>query len=96
MKTFFRVGEVLNGILRKKKLLDEFELMKVLCRWEEIVGERVAKWAKPLRAKKRVLYVEVKDPSYLSHLEFLKEELKRKIVEKVGTEFKDIKLILSD
>ncbi len=96
MKGFSSVAEILSEILKKKKLCDQMEFLKIFSHWEEIVGEKFFEYARPLRIKGNILYVEVKDPAYLSHMEYLKENLMDRIAEKTGKEIGDVKFILSD
>lgn len=96
MKGFTPISEVLAGILKKRRLCDEMEFLKIFSKWEEIVGKRFAEHAHPVRIKKNILYVEVKDPSYLSHMEYMKGNLMDKITDLIGKEIGDVKFVLSD
>jgi predicted nucleic acid-binding Zn ribbon protein len=96
MKSFTPVKDVIFQILKRKKLCEEIDFLKIFAEWEEIVGERLAMYAKPIRMRKNILYVEVKDPTYLSHMEYVKEKLIEKIINLVGKEIKDLRFVLPD
>ncbi|MCX7858113.1 MAG: DUF721 domain-containing protein [Deltaproteobacteria bacterium] len=96
MKKFTPLSEVLISILKKRKLCDEVEVLKVFSRWEEIVGERLAEHAQPLRIKKKVLYIGVKDPTYLCHMEFMKGTILEKVNTATGKQVEDVKFLLLD
>lgn len=64
--------------------------------WEEIVGETIAAHARPQRIKNGELVLEVDDPAWASEMEWLGEEIVRKIRVAVETEeITKIKVLLS-
>ncbi len=54
--------------------------------WEEIVGEVIAEHARPQRISNGVLVLEVDDPAWASEMEWLGEEIVRRITVAVATE----------
>ena len=68
----------------------------IFTEWEEIVGETIAAHARPQRIKNGELVLEVDDPAWASELEWLGEEIVRKISLAVETEeITKIKVLLS-
>lgn len=64
--------------------------------WEEIVGEVIAAHARPQRIAKGELVLEVDDPAWASEMEWLGEEIVRRIRTSVETEeITSVKVILS-
>ena len=64
--------------------------------WEAIVGETIAAHARPQRIAKGELVLEVDDPAWASEMEWLGEEIVRKISLAVETEeITSIKVLLS-
>ncbi|MCS7280559.1 MAG: DUF721 domain-containing protein [Desulfobacterota bacterium] len=96
MKNFTPIRDVLTKILKRKRICDDIKSLKLFTEWEKIVGERFARYAHPIRVKKNVLYVEIEDPAYLSHMEYIKANLIEKISKATGKMICDIKFTLSE
>ena len=87
------------GIERVMKHLDApapTVVTSVFSDWEEIVGEVIAAHARPQRIAKGELVLEVDDPAWASEMEWLVEEIVRRIRTSVETEeITSVKVILS-
>lgn len=53
--------------------------------WERLVGEVIAEHTTPVRIEKGVLYLEVDNPAWASEMEWMSEELLRRITAKANT-----------
>lgn len=78
---FVPVNKVLGNLLRGWNLSGDVDAYKVFDRWEEIVGEKVALHAKPVRTANRILYVEVDDPMWRTQLKYMRDEIMNRINE---------------
>ncbi len=59
-----------------QKKLQQYRIFAI---WEDVVGERIAKHAQPLRVMDLTLVVGVDHPVWMQELQMLKPELLRKI-----------------
>ena len=60
-------------------------MVQVLEHWDDLVGEAVARHARPKRLNDGVLVVEVDDPSWATQLRFLSEQLTNGLNERLGS-----------
>ena len=80
-----KVGDILKssfGRLGVSKRLNEYTIMKV---WDDVVGEEIAQRARPLRLIKGKLYVNVSSSPWMSELMHLKESMRGRINERLGS-----------
>jgi predicted nucleic acid-binding Zn ribbon protein len=80
-----RVGDILKssfGRLGVSKRLNEYTILKV---WDDVVGEEIAQRARPLRLIKGKLYVNVSSSPWMSELMHLKESMRGRINERLGS-----------
>lgn len=77
---FDSIGDILSRFFAKnpeaKKKIKQYSLFAV---WNEIVGERVAKHAQPLKMIDNTLVVRVDQSSWMHELQLMKPELLRRI-----------------
>jgi predicted nucleic acid-binding Zn ribbon protein len=52
--------------------------------WDDAVGSNIAGHARPLWIRKGLLRVEVSDPIWLQELEFVSEDIRERLNEKLG------------
>jgi len=74
-----RLGEVLTSALRTLPggaALADFALWS---RWDDIVGEVLARHARPMRLRRGVLLVHVDDSLWMQELQFLKDDLRNRL-----------------
>lgn len=74
------ISSILSGYFAKnpeaQKKMQQYGLFAI---WDEVVGERIAKHAQPLRMMELTLVVRVDHPTWMQELQMLKPELLRKI-----------------
>ncbi|MBW2216323.1 MAG: DUF721 domain-containing protein [Deltaproteobacteria bacterium] len=76
--------DVIAGLLNSGALPfnpDDSRIWKV---WDEVVGPAIARNAQPLRIKGRYLKVRVSDPIWYQELQFMEENIREKLNEKLG------------
>lgn len=73
-------------IFARYGLAEQFHEQEPLFYWEEVVGERLARIARPLRVHKGTLYIEVTSPVQARELELLKEKIIKRLNERLGEE----------
>ena len=82
-----------------KKFIEENDLSKklnqysVFSKWERVVGKAIAKNTRPKTIKNDTLYIEVHNPAWKTELQFMKNDLLKKIVRESKDGIKRIKLI---
>jgi predicted nucleic acid-binding Zn ribbon protein len=76
-----RVGELLEGLLKKHGVQDQVRRMDVLELWPEIVGEHVAEVTRAKGVDEATLFVEVRSSSWLMELNMMKGEFLRRVNE---------------
>jgi len=69
------VGEALADLIDTHGLVDELRAFDLLLRWDEIVGERVARRTRPDGFFKRVMWVRVANSSWMHELTMMKPAL---------------------
>ncbi len=91
-------GHVLQGLFEdgKSPLSRPFLRWKLWRSWESVVGETVSKACEPVSYDRGLLWIWVKNSTWLQELQFLKPELLRKINHWAQTDFiSDIKFTLN-
>ncbi len=76
----------IREIFARYGLAEQFREQEPLFYWEEAVGERLARIARPSRVHKGTLYVEVTSPVQARELELLKERIIKRLNERLGEE----------
>jgi predicted nucleic acid-binding Zn ribbon protein len=78
------IGEVLEDLVQKlgvKKRLQEYE---ALLRWEEVVGEQIARVATAVRITKGILVIKVRSSVWRNELNMRKGEIIQKLNDALG------------
>jgi len=75
------MGETLQEFLARTGLKDGVVRAGVMEEWEERVGERIARVARPRGFSGGTLFVEVRSSAWLMELDLMKEELLRRLNE---------------
>ncbi len=83
-KSAISLGDSIQSLLQSLGLKSKVDQYRVLDLWDEIVGEAIAKVARPDRVNDHVLYVRVKGMSWRTELVFQRQEILRLISDKVG------------
>jgi len=71
------VYDVLDDILKKAGT------HRAAVIWADVVGEKIAKYTKPKGVHRRVLIVEVANPVWRQQIEFLKDDILKKMNDKL-------------
>ncbi len=80
---FYSLKNVVERVLKEYKLNADVDTYKAFSLWNEIVGERMAHHAKPVRVNGHILYVEVDDPLWLTQLKYMKIDILDKIDKRI-------------
>lgn len=79
-----RVGSIIEKVMDNLGLSKRYHEQKAILLWDEIVGERIAKRAKPLYTRDGTLVVEVENSTWMNELQFLRREIIEKLNKKLG------------
>jgi predicted nucleic acid-binding Zn ribbon protein len=83
--SFKPVGSVLGKVLRNCRVTaKDVEALKVFSLWPQVVGERVAQHARPIRVNRQRLYVEVDDPVWLAQLRLMRVDILDRVEKTMG------------
>jgi len=74
------IYQFLKSIGIKGKIEENFAIVH----WDKVVGDEIAKQTEPFRVTDGILYVKVADTVWRNELYFLKNEIIKKLNEKVG------------
>lgn len=84
MDELTQIGALLHSALREIGLMDELRRDSFLMDWTNIVGERIASYAHPVRFDDGELWLVVEDPGWRSEIFNIKEMLIERINEAIG------------
>jgi hypothetical protein len=73
------IGSILEQLFRNPEWKDKLQASLPLLRWQEIVGDKIARQSQPESLRDGVLQVRVANSAWLHHLRFLKRDLRRKL-----------------
>lgn len=91
---FEHLGHLINDLIRSYGLEKKVQEYEVMARWEEIVGEKIARRTQPLRISSGKLFVQTKNAAWRNELFLLKPRIIEKINSSLGRELvKDIILV---
>jgi len=87
------VGSVLQSLLRELGLEQRVKVGQFFSLWEEIVGEQIARHARPVEYMRGVIWVSVDSSAWLAELsQYMKPELLKKLRRRSGSiTIKDVK-----
>ncbi len=86
------IGEALDELVESLGIGRKLHEQDIFSRWEEAVGERIGKVAKPTRILKGTLFVSVSNGAWRNELSMRKQEIVRRLNELLAEEIvKDIK-----
>ncbi len=77
------VSELLKSLLGKKGLDQRLPRYQAWLVWDKIVGEQIAKRARPLRIREKILEVRVDHPVWMQQLQMLKPQILKKLHEQL-------------
>lgn len=74
-----RVGDLLGELLSRLGIDEEIERQEVLVRWPEVVGERIASFARAAAVSRGVLFVKVDSSAWMNELNFMRHDILRRL-----------------
>lgn len=77
------VASLLKKLLGDKGLDDRLPRYQAWLVWDKVVGEQIAKRARPLRIREKVLEVRVDHPVWMQQLQMLKPQILKKLHEQL-------------
>jgi predicted nucleic acid-binding Zn ribbon protein len=83
---FKHVGSIVHGVLDSFRTESGFELAGIFGIWDNIVGDSVAKNARPAGFKGKILLVNVVSSVWIQELQFHKKEMIKKLNGAFGKE----------
>ena len=81
-----RLGNVLQGILRKHKIFFDSEEQHLLEVWQKAVGPKILVQTRPDKLKRNTLFIKVSSSVWMQQLHILKPEIIEKINNLLGKE----------
>ena len=81
-----RLGNVLQGILKKHNIFFDSEEQRLLEVWQKAVGPQISVQTRPDRLKRNTLFVKVSSSVWMHQLHILKQDIIEKINELLGKE----------
>jgi len=70
---------LVGAILKKLGVAEQVERAAIFSEWEDRVGEKIARRARPVRLNEGTLFVEVESSSWMMELQMMKRELMERI-----------------
>jgi hypothetical protein len=86
------IGSILEQLFSKPEWKDKLQASLPLLRWQEIVGDKIARQSQPESLRDGVLEVRVANSAWLHHLRFLERDLRQKLNKELPTlEIKELR-----
>lgn len=79
MKQAERVGPLLKQVLGERGMEERLSRYQAWLVWDKLVGEQIARRARPLRFRQGVLEVQVDHPVWMQQLQMLKPQILAKL-----------------
>ena len=73
------IGSILEQLFRNPEWKDKLKASIPLLRWQEIVGDKIARQSQPESLSNGVLQVKVENSAWLHHFRFLERDLRQKL-----------------
>lgn len=86
------LGDSLDGLLRSMHGTDRRQIGGVFGTWDEAVGPAVAAHVRPIRVDRRVLTVDVDDPTWATQVKLLHDDLLARVVAASGADLERIEV----
>ena len=74
-----RVGGLLSALFERLRITERVDRAAVIGEWDDVVGEHIARVARPLRVRDRTLFVEVSSAAWMMELTMMRRELLRRV-----------------
>ncbi len=85
-----RVGDVLKECLKDMGLGSALQLSEIERMWEEIVGDRISRRAKPIRIEGDRLIISTVAPPWSNEVSLMRDEIKERILKMTGIKLGEI------
>ena len=87
------LGSIMGSLLKDLGLEERVKVGRLFSLWDEIVGEQVARHARPVEYRRGILVVSVDSSTWLAELsQYMKPEILKKLRSRAGSlVIKDIK-----
>lgn len=82
------IGQIIKRVLARQGMEKGLKEGEVLSRWEDIVGEKVAKHTEAVALESGILFIKVNDSTWRNELSLMSEILK----DKINGEFDEIRV----
>jgi len=79
-----RLGDILPQVLKKNRIALDFDAVRVLQLWDEVVGPQIAAQTRADTLRGEVLFVKVASSVWMQQLHFLKGEIMESLHRKLG------------
>jgi predicted nucleic acid-binding Zn ribbon protein len=79
------IGEVIQEVLKELHIDEKLKEISIINAWDEVVGEKFAKYTDGIYVKNKVLFVHLKSPIVRSELAMHKSALIKGLNEKAGS-----------
>ena len=79
-----QIGKILTKSLRNLRIDRRIKEQSIVLNWKQVVGERIASQANPVKVRDSILFVSVENASWRNELFFMK----RKIMEQLNQSVK--------
>lgn len=77
------LGELLNGVVNRRRWAERLEGAVVLARWEELVGPELARRCRPLKLVAGRLLVRAENPAWATQISYLAGDLEARIAQEL-------------
>ena len=92
MSSLKPVSQLIEQFLQSVGIQGKVEENFAIVHWDLAVGKEISERTEPYKIVRGILFVKVKDPVWRNELLFFKEEIIKKLNDKIGREtVKDIK-----
>ena len=81
-----KLSDVLKDYIQENKLDKKLSELDLIGSWEAVVGKTIAYYTESLRISNGTLFIKTKSPALRSELVMMKEQLRSRLNEQVGSE----------
>ncbi|MDT8420017.1 MAG: DUF721 domain-containing protein [Desulfuromonadales bacterium] len=83
MRKAISIGSLLQQVLDDQGMNDRLSRYQAWLIWDQVVGEQIARRARPLRFREGILEVRVDNPVWMQQLQMLKPKILQKLNDKL-------------
>ena len=84
MSTAKPVSQIIEQFLQSVGIQGKIEENFAIVHWNQVVGKEISERTEPYKIVRGVLFIKVKDPVWRNELQFFKEEIIKKLNNKIG------------